>query len=146
MISAIIVLVILASLAAAITTFSNTQQLTSAQDVMSVRAWQAAKAGNDWGLYMALGSGTGWDGGVACTPSATLGTAGTTRTFTLDLMTEMGFNVTVTCSATRYNEGEESPGSPKTVTLYTIASTANNGAPVASAAYVERSRVVITEM
>lgn len=145
MISAIIVLVILASLAGAITTFGTTQQLTSAQDVMSVRAWQAAKAGNEWGKYMALRGGTGWDGGVACTPSATLGAAGATRTQTLDLMAEMGFSVAVSCSATRYNEGEDSPGAPRTVILYTISASANNGAPVASAAYVERNRTVIAE-
>lgn len=139
MISAIIVLVVLASLAGAITTFGTAQQLTSAQDVMSVRAWQAAKAGNEWGLYTAFDDGTGWDGEVQCTPSATLGTAGATRTQTLDLMVEMGFSVTVNCSATRYKEGEES------LILYTITSTANNGASVASATYVERSRVVIAE-
>ena len=57
MITAIIILVILASLAGAMATFGTTQQLTSAQDVMSVKAWQAAKAGNEWGLYMALNSG-----------------------------------------------------------------------------------------
>lgn len=145
MISAIIVLVILASLAGAITTFSTAQQLTSAQDVMSVRAWQAAKAGNEWGLYMALRGGMGWVGNVACTPAAMPGVAGVQRTQVLDLMAETGFTVTVTCSATRYNEGEETPGVPRAVTLFTITASANNGAPVASAAYVERSRVVIAE-
>ena len=137
MIAAIIILVILASLAGAMATFGTTQQLTSAQDVMSVRAWQAAKAGNEWGLYMALTPGVGWASGVACTPSAT------PQTKVIDLTTDLGFSVTVTCAATKFNEGEDPPGVAKEVTLYTITSTATNGAPVTSPGYVERRRVVI---
>jgi MSHA biogenesis protein MshP len=147
MITAIIILVIMASLAGAMVTFGNTQQLTSAQDVMSVKAWQAAKAGNEWGLYMALNSGAGWVSGTACTPSGTIGTAGTLQTRVIDLATELGFSVTVTCSATKFNEGEVSgpPVAAKEITLYTISSTATNGTSVASPGYVERSRVVTAE-
>jgi len=148
MITAIIILVILASLAGAMVTFGTTQQLTSAQDVMSVKAWQAAKAGNEWGLYMALNSGTEWASGTACTPSGTLGTAGTLQTKVIDLATELGFSVQVTCSATKFNEGASSWGPPpvaKTTTLYTITSTATNGASVTSPSYVERTRVVLAE-
>jgi len=144
MITAIIILVIMASLAGAMVTFGNTQQLTSAQDVMSVKAWQAAKAGNEWGLYMALNSGIGWVSGTACAPSGTVGTAGPLQTRVIDLAPELGFSVTVTCSATKFNEGGVS-GAPTQITLYTIASTAANGASVASPGYVERSRVVIAE-
>jgi MSHA biogenesis protein MshP len=160
MITAIIILVIMASLAAAMMTFGSTQQLTSAQDVMSVRAWQAAKAGNDWGLYMVLNAGTGWNGGVACTDSGTVGTPGTERTKTIDLTADLGFSVSVKCSATQFNEGECAltdvdpacvvyPLDPsrkiKTIILYTITSIGSNGAPVASPGYVERSRIVIAE-
>ena len=53
-IAAIVVLVILAVLAAAIVSIGSTQQMTSAQDVLSARAWQGARAGNEWGLYQAL--------------------------------------------------------------------------------------------
>ncbi len=53
-IAAIMILVMLAALAAALTRLGSTQQLTSAQDTLSARAWQAAKAGNEWGLYQAL--------------------------------------------------------------------------------------------
>jgi MSHA biogenesis protein MshP len=145
MITAIIILVILASLAGAMMTFGTTQQLTSAQDVMSVKAWQAAKAGNEWGLYMALNSGAGWASGAACTPSGTAGTPGTQQTKDIGLTTELGFSVTVTCSATKFNEGEV-PGPPvakKEIILYTVTSKATNGASVASPGYVERRRVVI---
>lgn len=144
-IAAIMILVILASLASAMATFGTTQQLTSAQDVLSVKGWQAAKAGNEWGLYMALTSGTAWASTTACTPSTTLGTAGTEQTKTIDLSAELGFSVVVTCSATKFNEGETDPGVAKEVTLYTIKSTASNGASVASPGYVERSRTVIAE-
>lgn len=147
MITAIIILVILAALAGAMASFGTIQQLSSAQDILSARAWQAAKAGNEWGLYMALNSGTGWASGAACTPSGTLGTAGTLQTRVVDLAADFGFSVTVTCSATRFNEGEN-PGPPvaaRQIILYTITARAANGTVVTSPGYVERSRVVIAE-
>ena len=145
MISAIVVLVILASLAGAMMTFGTAQQLTTAQDVMSVKAWHAAKLGNEWGLYMALNAGTGWDGSTACVPSGTVGTPGTEQTRSIDLVAELGFTVTVTCSATQFNEGEHPVTlAPNRIVLYTIASTAHNGGvSVMSPGYVERRRVVI---
>lgn len=145
MIAAIVILVILASLAGAMISFSTAQQWTSAQDVQSVKAWQAAKAGNEWGLYMALNSGSGWNGGAACTPAATVNVPGTQQTKGLDLTPELGFSVTVTCSATKFNEGEVhgTPVTPKEIVLYTITSTASNSVSAASPAYVERSRVVM---
>lgn len=148
MITAIIILVILASLAAAIATFGSTQQLTSAQDVLSVRAWQAAKAGNEWGLFTALNAGNGWTSGLACTPSATPGIPGAQQSRVINLNAELGFSVTVTCSATTFNDGQLPGGPPvvaKTLTLYTLVSTASNGSSVASPGYVERTRVVIAE-
>ena len=145
MVTAIIILVVMASLASALATFGTTQQLTLAQDVMAAKAWQAAVAGNEWGLYMAQNAGTEWDSSAACTPSATVGSTGTTQTKTLDLTADLGFSVLVRCSATRFNEGEnpDSPGTPVQVTLYTITSIASNGASVESPSYVERTRVVI---
>lgn len=147
MITAIMILVILAALAGAITVFGSTQQVTSAQDVLSVRAWQAARAGNEWGLFMALNSGTGWTSGAACAPSGVVATPGVLQTRSINLAAELGFTVTVTCSATRFNEGETpgSPGVAKTVTLYTISSQAVNGADVTAPGYVERTRVVVAE-
>lgn len=130
-IAAIMILVILASLAGAMVIFGTTQQLTSAQDVMSVKAWQAAKAGNEWGLYMALNAKTAWDVPAACAP-------GDPQTKS-NLTTDLGFSVTVTCAATTFNEGGSG------FTLYTITSIATNGVPVTSPGYVERSRVVVAE-
>lgn len=137
-IAAIAILVILASLAAAIVKFGFVEQVSSAQDVLTARATSAARAGNEWGLYQALKGG--W---AAC--------AGIVQT--LDLTADTGFQVTVTCNSTSYNEGESAPGTARTVRVYSIDAVAcntplaaepkcpNNGA-AASPTYVERRRLV----
>jgi MSHA biogenesis protein MshP len=131
-IAAIVVLVILAVLAAAIISFSSTQQLTSAQDVLSARAWLAARAGNEWGLYKALRD-------ASCAPSTTL-----------DLRADTGFSVTVACDSWSYNEGETVPGTPNVLRVYRITAVAcpaaacpASDASVAATGYVERTRVVL---
>lgn len=133
-IAAIVVLVILAVLAVAIVSVSTTQQITLAQDVMSAKAWQAARAGNEWGLYRALK-------GSSC-----VGSLGTT----LDLTADTGFHVTVYCDSWLYKEGESVPGTAQTVRIYRIRAVACPattcpalGASVAGAGYIERTRVVI---
>ena len=143
-IAAIVVLVILALLAAAVISISTTQQVTSAQDVQSAKAWQAARAGNEWGLYRALKDG-------AC--AAISGKR-------LDLTVETGFYVRVTCTSfpevAPYNEGEEvdpETGTlgPRKLTVYQVRAVAcpvaagcpANGTEVAGAGYIERTRVVL---
>lgn len=137
-IAAIVVLVILAVLAAAIVSIGTTQQITSAQDVMSTKAWQAARAGNEWGLYRAL-KGT-W--ASACDAAQ--------QTDTLDLTADTGFHVTVFCDSWQYNEGESVPGTPQTIRIYRIRAVACSAstcpatdASVAGAGYIERTRVVL---
>ena len=139
-IAAIVVLVILAVLAAAIVSLATTQQITVAQDVQSARAWQAARAGNEWGLYQALQNH---------------GSCAAART--LDLRNPTGFYVTVRCTVYPqallpvYNEGESVPGTPNGVTVYRIEAIAcpvNGCSPVAAATaaapgYIERRRVVV---
>jgi MSHA biogenesis protein MshP len=49
-IAAIFLVVVLAALGGFMLTFSNTQQLTAAQDVQGSRAYWAANAGLEWGL------------------------------------------------------------------------------------------------
>lgn len=146
-VAAIVVLVILATLAAAIVSIGSSQQLTSAQDVLSARAWQAARAGNEWGLYLTRHN-LDWDGaGTSCNTG--------NRTATLNLVAATGFNVTVSCESALYHEGEEEnpPGTlaAKTVRIYEIRAVAcpaaacpsTAGATVASPGYVERTRVVL---
>jgi MSHA biogenesis protein MshP len=146
-IAAIVILVILAVLAAAIVSISNTQQITSAQDVLSARAWQAARAGSEWGLYKAL-RGEAW----TATAGDTCSTAA--RGATLDLAADTGFHVTVSCDSSRYGEGEEIVAGAlqaRQVRVYRItaiacpanACPAAGGAAVAAPGYVERRRVVL---
>ena len=82
-IAAIFVLVVLASLAAAIVRLGQSTQTGSAQDILGARAWAAARAGTEWGLYQALkGSWTTCSGASQ----------------TLDLSADIGMRVTVRCS------------------------------------------------
>ena len=134
LVAAIFILVILASLGAAIVNFGAVQQTTSAQDIMSARAWQVAKAGNEWGLFQAL-QGT-WQTCV-------------NETETLDLSAMTGFRVTVNCTSTAFNEGETGTG-PRTVRVFRIVSVACNSTGTcpdntlaSSPGYVERVREVI---
>lgn len=50
-VSAIFLLVVLAGLGGFIATVSTTQHIGSALDVSGARAYQAARAGTEWGLY-----------------------------------------------------------------------------------------------
>ena len=54
LISAIFILVVLAALGGFIATISTTQNLGSALDVQSAYAYQAARAGIEWGAYTVL--------------------------------------------------------------------------------------------
>lgn len=135
-IAAIVVLVVLATLAAAIVRVGHAAQMGSAQDVLGARAWAAARAGTEWGLFQAFKGG--WS---ACVSTGT--------SQTLDLRSEAGVLVTVTCSSTAYNEGESAPGTAQTVRLYTINAVACNGTSACpdntravQPGYIERRRQV----
>jgi len=132
-IASIIVLVILSALAAAIVRFGSVAQSTSAQAVLASRALQAARAGTEWGLYQAFkGSWT------ACSSASQ----------TLDLSTDLGFHVTVSCDSRSYNEGLQSSGATRAVRVYTVDAVACNSATcpdnvrATSPGYVERRRQV----
>jgi len=148
-IAAIFIVVILAALAAAIVSISTTQQVTSAQDVMSARAWQAARAGNEWGLYKAFR-----DGVCVAAPGNTL-----------DLGSDSGFHVTVECDSHSYYEGDcdfsdttaacvPHPTDParkvRKVLIYAITAVACpaatcpvNDASAAGIGYIQRTRMVL---
>lgn len=141
-IAAIVILVILALLAGAIVSVGTTQHATSAQDVLSARAWQAARAGNEWGLYRALSTATPADPWKTC--------GGVSET--LDLTTDTGFHVTVTCHSWSYNEGESAPGVAQPIRIYRIravacpaASCPASDVSVAGIGYVERTRIVMAQ-
>ncbi len=112
-IAAIFLLVVLAALGAFMLTFSNTQQLTSAQDVQGSRAYWAARGGLEWGIASVLT-------GSACPASPTV--------LALD-----GFAVSVDCASQVFAEG----GANRTI--YRITATANQGGGVGTISYIERS-------
>lgn len=134
-IAAIVVLVVLAGLAAGLVRLSTTQHVSSSLDHESARAYQAAGAGIQWGLYRVLSTGA-----AGCVASQTLSAAAVT-----------GFTVQVTCQAIPFNEGVAPPAgaTAQAKTIYTITALACNaaacppGAPAASgtADYVERRRM-----
>lgn len=133
-IAVIVVLVALAALAAAIVRIGSTAQVTLAQDMSGARAWQAARAGTEWGLYQALKGG--WS---TCDNLSQ----------TLDLRADTGMRVSVRCSSQLYNEGESSPGVPRTVRLISLdavacnsSSTCPDDAMAVQPGYVERRRQV----
>lgn len=132
-VAVIMVLVTLAGLAAAVLRLGQQSQITGTQDLLALRAASAARAGLEWGLYQAFkGSWTN------CSNASQ----------TLDLRTDLGMQVSVSCDSRVYNEGESAPGVPQTVRVYTIDALACNSTacPDAAAAvragYVERRRQV----
>ena len=111
MVAAIFLLVVLAALGAFMVTFSNTQHLTSAQDVQGSRAYWAARAGLEWGIASAS---------TVCPATPT--------TLTVDL-----FTVVITCTAQAYAEAGA------TINMLHFTSRASTSAAVGSVGFVERS-------
>lgn len=99
--SAVFLLVVMAGLAAYLSTISSGQQMGSAQDIGGARAYQAARSGLEWGFYRALNLDD-------CVTSEV----------TLDTQDFPGLNLTVKCEPMMAVEGAQ------TVTLYTITATA----------------------
>jgi MSHA biogenesis protein MshP len=125
-VSAIFVLVVLAFLGVAMVTFSTTQHQTAAMDVMGSRAYQAARAGIEWGAFQVLPA----SGGVYATACRAAPTSSVLAAGTL-AGTLGGFVVTVNCSATAHSDAAAA------VTMYQLTSTATQGA-AGTPDYVER--------
>jgi MSHA biogenesis protein MshP len=122
-IAAIFLVVILAALGGFMLTFSNTQQLTSAQDVQGSRAYWAARAGLEWAIGITTAS---VPVAPATTPPPACSAASTA--LTID-----GVSVTVTCTPSTYTEAGV------TLYIFQFGSTASAGGAVGSVGRVERS-------
>lgn len=109
-IAAIFLLVVLAALGAFMVTFSNTQHLTSAQDVQGSRAYWAARAGLEWGI---------------ASTTATCPTSPTT-------LNVNSFSVVVTCGLQTYSETNAA------INIFRITSVASAGS-IGSLGFIERS-------
>lgn len=87
LVTAIFLLVVLAGLGVALVSVFSNQQASSALDEQGARAYQAARAGVEWGLYQQLQRNN-------CPATSTFALpAGSTLS---------GFSVTVTCATLQY--------------------------------------------
>lgn len=130
LISAIFILVVLAALAGFIATVSTTQHAGSAIDIQSARAYQAARAGIEWGLFQTKVAA--W---CAATPTSDIGPFN-------------GMAVTVTCATVAGgNAVEAGLGSLYRITATACAPPAGSTCPGAAAtpAYVERRLSALVE-
>lgn len=127
MVTAIFLLVILALLGAFLVRVATIQHTSSTLDVQSTRAYQAARAGVEWGAYQVLDpANTSGSALPACPASPTaLTLAGTLSEF----------SVSVTCSRTTHTESNRDIG------VYLVTATASSGT-VGSPFYVERQLTV----
>lgn len=121
-VSAIFLLVALAALGAFMVTFSNTQHLTSAQDIQGSRAYWAAKGGIQWAA----------GGIIAANPASAAAAAAACLAASGNPAFGNGFAVAVTCQSNVYIEGTIERH------IYWITATASAGGAVGSTAYVER--------
>lgn len=117
LISAIFLVVVIAALGLFAVTISTIQQQSSVMDALGSRAYQAAKAGIEWGSYQITK-------GPTCAASTSL---------TMPAGTQLSaFAVTVECTASaQYTEGVS------TFYVYQLKSIATTGV-VGSASYFER--------
>ncbi|WP_240162375.1 hypothetical protein [Glaciimonas sp. PAMC28666] len=127
MITAIFLLVVLAALGGFMVSLSTVQQVTSSQDLQGSRAYQAARAGVEWGIYQALkpehSNLPAGQTPYVCPASATSVTnlAGALK----------GFSVQVQCTSMASTEG------PNQITAFQFISTSSFGS-AGSTQYVER--------
>jgi MSHA biogenesis protein MshP len=135
MVTAIFILIVLAALGAFIATVSSNQQIGAALDVQGAQAYQAARAGVEWGLYQvikgsaaACGS-TGTEVDVSAAPSLA------------------GMTVTVKC--TQVSADEAGLGALYNVTSWACntpgASTPKCPGNVGGLGYVERKITALAE-
>ena len=128
--SAIFLIVVLAALGAIVVTVSGLQHTSSARDVMGSKAYQAARAGIEWGAYKVLQQAS--PGVCSATPIAM--PAGTDLT---------GLTVNVACVRTIADEGSRTAVGGNPLEFYLITATACNQPPCPNTtnpgpAYVER--------
>lgn len=117
-VTAIVILVILAVLGAAIVSITGTRSASVAQDVLGSRAYQAARAGIEWGAFQIRNPEITnpappgpYTAQYACPgPATSFGLAGELA----------GFTVTVQCTSTLYTEFGNA------VTIYQLVATACN--------------------
>lgn len=115
-VSAIFLVVILSAMGVFMMRMVTVQHVTVAQDIQSIRAYQAARAGLEWGIFRTgIPSGTK---GTTC-PNGAASSSIVMPALSNDLS---GFTVTVTCQVQIFSE--DSAGD---LAIFTITSTASSG-------------------
>ena len=111
--SAIFMLLLFGALAAYMVSFTGTAQVTSAQDIQGSRAYLAAEAGLEWGLYHVMQSGGCPAGSMpqlgefATAVSCEVTPSGSTAHFN-----EAGYEFRIYRLTSRASTAGASPGSP----------------------------------
>lgn len=122
LVTAVFLLVVLSGLGAAMLTFFTAQQQSSSLDITGARAYQAARAGIEWGAFRVVRMDV-------CASSATLTLEGSLA----------AYPVTVECKQTPHTEAGT------TLIVYQLKATANNVQGAGTPDYVERRiRATIT--
>jgi MSHA biogenesis protein MshP len=123
MVTAIFLLVIVATLGAYMATIGSTQQQTSTLSILGARTLAAAESGVEWAVAQVIA-------GNACFASPS--------SFTLNGGAASGLDITATCSATNHTEGTT------VFNVFRINVTASRG-PVGSPDYTRRTiRTTVT--
>lgn len=131
-IAAIFFLLLFAAISAAMVTLTMTSNATSTQDIQGARAYQAARAGVEWGLWQVLNNPA--NGGAPASASDALPVCFGSPA---NMSAVPGFAVNVTCSVAMTQEGA------RNVAIYRIVSTATGAGPGVG---VERQLAVTAEV
>ena len=95
LVTAIFVIVVLATIVGYMVSLSGTQRATSLLALQGARAYMAARSGIEWGTQQAF---------TNTAATCALAPGSTQNSFTLNSTGLMGFKVTVTCSYTNHTE------------------------------------------
>jgi MSHA biogenesis protein MshP len=110
LVAAMFVIIIIALVIAAMMRMAGNQHGTNSLAIQQARAYQAARAGLEWGIAQAAPA----TGASSCAGSALVNLAGANLA---------EFSVTVTCSVSAYTDNGVA------VNMYRLTATAQNGAP-----------------
>ena len=123
LVAVIFVITVLALAVVFLQRISNVAVATNNLAMQGARAWQAAEAGAEWGIYQVSNGGC---------PAAS-------SSFTLTELSLSGFDLTVDCSSSSYTE------QGLTITMYYLDIFAESGTLGASPDYVSRKVSLIVE-
>lgn len=104
LVSAIFILVVLALIGGFAVQVSTMQQTASAQDIQSVRAYQAARAGLEWALWRVQPDNGSTCSGATNVPLTGSSFAGITVTVTCTVTTVSGINALYTLTSIACNQ------------------------------------------